>query len=414
MTVAEHDTIKSRRLDNGITLVFEPMPWLQSLSVTFLLPAGSVTDPDQQEGSATVLYDWLSRGAGGRSSREFNDELDGLGVRRGGSAGRETTNVSTSMLAKALPRALPLFADMLRRPLLDDEEFSSARELAQQELASLDDNPAARLNEELAGSYFTSAHRRSAYGTVEGLRSLLADDVREDYRRRYAPEGLIIAAAGGVDWEELVIEVERQFGDWQGGPPELPAVAVEEPARHHVEADTSQVQIGLAYPALPPQHDAWYRQTLAMNVLSGGSGSRLFMEVREKRGLVYSVHAQMRALREYGYVVVRAGTTRERADQTLEVIQEEITRLASGVTTDELERARVGILSQLVMQGESSGARASALASDMHLRGQPRSLRQIKQAISAATLEDVNSFLALQRPPRPTVITLGPVASGAP
>lgn len=411
MTVADNTEIRSRRLDNGITLVFEQMPWLHSLSVAFLLPVGSVTDPADREGSATVLYDWLSRGAGDRNSRAFNDELDGLGVRRGGGAGRETTNLSASMLARSLPASLPLLADMLRRPRLQDEEFGSTRELAQQELASLDDSPSQRLSELLARRYFTSAHGRSLYGTEQGLAALDPEAVRADYRGRYAPEGMVIAAAGGVSWEELSSEVERAFADWRGAPPAVPEVATETPRRHHVEADTSQVHIGLAYPGLPPQHDDWYRQTLAMNVLSGGSGSRLFMEVREKRGLAYSVHAYTRALRGYGYVLARAGTTPERSDETLDVMLAEIGRLGSGVEANELERARIGILSQLVMQGESSGSRASALANDMYLRGEGRSLARIKSAISAIGLDDVNSFLALQSVPQPTVVTLGPASS---
>ncbi|HEX7003137.1 MAG TPA: pitrilysin family protein [Trueperaceae bacterium] len=411
MTVDTNSSIRTRRLDNGVTLVFEPMPWLRSLSLALLLPVGSVTDPRGREGSATVLFDWLSRGAGGMDSREFNDRLDTLGVRRGGGAGRETTNFTASMLASALPEALPLLADMVRRPELDEGEFASARELALQELASLDDSPAQRLGELLSAHYFTSAHGRSAYGTREGLESLDPAGLAEDFRSRYAPEGAVIAAAGGVRWEELSALAEEAFGGWQGSPPAMPAVEVETPRRHHVAAETSQVQIGLAYPGLPPQHSDWYRHTLAMNVLSGGTASRLFSEVREKRGLAYSVHAGARAVRGYGYVVARAGTTPERADETLDVMLDEIARLGQGVDADELERARTGILSHLVMQGESSGARAAALAHDLYLRGEPRSLAQIKAMVSTVSLNDVNSFLAMQSPPRPTVLTLGPNGS---
>ena len=413
MTVATNSNIRTRRLTNGVTLVFEPMPWLRSLSLAVLLPVGSVTDPESREGSATVLFDWLSRGAGGLDSRQFNDRLDSLGVRRGGGAGRETTHFTASMLASALPAALPLLADMIRRPVLDEREFVSARELALQELASLDDSPAQRLGELLSAHYFTSAHGRSAYGTREGLSSLDPAGVAEDYRARYAPEGVVIAAAGGASWEELSALVEEAFGDWQGSPPQLPRVEVEAPRRHHVTADTSQVQIGLAYPGLAPQHSDWYRHTLAMNVLSGGTASRLFSEVREKRGLAYSVHAGARAVRGYGYVVARAGTTPDRADETLDVMLDEISRLGQGVAADELERARTGILSNLVMQGESSGARAAALAHDIYLRGEARSLAQIKSMVSTISLNDVNSFLALQTPPRPTVLTLGPNGAAA-
>lgn len=411
MTVSRDQNIRVRRLGNGITLVFEHMPWLRSLSMAFLAPAGSATDPDGREGSAAVLSEWMSRGAGDLDSRAFNDALEGLGVRRGGGAGRETTSVTASMLASSLPQALPLLADLLRRPRLDDDEFANSRELAQQELASLEDSPAQRLSEALTAAFFTSPHRRSSYGTLEGLAGLDEDGVRQDYAARFRPEGMIIAAAGGVDWDDLVRQVEEQFGDWQGAPPPLPSVSVARAGRNHVEADTSQVQIGLAYPGVAPGDDDWYRHTLAMNVLSGGAGSRLFMEVREKRGLVYSVHAVPRALRGFGYVLARAGTTPERADETLEVMMREIDHLGKGVEADELERSRIGILSQLVMQGESSGARAAGLAHDIHLRGEPRTLQEVKDAIASVGLEDVNSFLAARETPNPTILTLGPAVA---
>ena len=137
-------------------------------------------------------------------------------------------------------------------------------------------------------------------------------------------------------------------------------------------------------------------------------GSRLFAEVREKRGLVYSVMATGRAVRGYGYTLAYAGTTTERAGETLTVLLGELTRLRDGVSAEELERARTGVLSSLVMEGESSGGVAAGLARNTFLFGAPRPLETIKAALMAVTLEDLNAYLAARPEPRYTVLTLGP------
>lgn len=397
-------------LPNGLTLVAEPMPWLPSASFNLLMPVGAAGDPEGQEGSATVLNDWLYRGAAERNSRELSDALDDLGVRRGGGAGTEYATLSASLLADTLPETLQLYADMVRRPRLEDDTFESARTLALQELWSLDDNPTQRLFIALSKAYFASRQGQSAYGTEEGLKALSAESARSDYERRVAPTGAILSVAGGVAWETLLAQVEETFGDWQGDGTSLPDVKVAPQHAEHIEADTSQTQIGVAFAGVSPGSDDWYKHALATGVLSGGMGSRLFTEVREKRGLVYSVAAVNRAVRGFGYTLGYAGTTPERADETLSVLLNELSGLRKGVSEDELERSRSGLLSSLVMQGESSGARASALARDAFLLGEPRPVSEVKDKIQKTSLDEVNRFLAERPEPDFTVLSLGPNA----
>ena len=199
-----------------MTVLFEPMPWLSSVSLNLLVPYGAITDPDGLQGSATVLNDWLERGAGNLSSKELSERFDDLGVRGGGNAGKEYSTFSASLLASSFAQALPLYADIVRRPKLLEEEFSPAQTLAQQELASLDDSPTQKLFEKLSSQYFASAHGRSAYGTGEGLAALTATNVREDYALRVGPKGSILSVAGGLEWSEVERLVAEQFGDWQG------------------------------------------------------------------------------------------------------------------------------------------------------------------------------------------------------
>lgn len=190
----------------------------------------------------------------------------------------------------------------------------------------------------------------------------------------------------------------------------LPEVVVAGAHAEHIDAKTAQTQIGVAFEALPPGHPDWYKNALAVGVLSKGMGSRLFSEVREKRGLVYSVMAVGRAVRGYGYTLAYAGTTPERADETLRVLLGELVRLREGVSTEELERARTGLLSGLVMEGESSGGVAANLARNTFLFGAPRPLETVKAELLAVTLDDLNRYLAARPEPRFTVLTLGPNA----
>lgn len=400
-------------LSNGLTLVFEPQPWLETLSLTLLVPFGSATDPAGAEGSANVIHNWLQRGAGGMDSRTLSDRLDDLGVIRGGGSGREGTTLSAAFLVADLAAAMPLVASMATDPVFDDAEFEGARELAVEELKALQDSPADLLSEALNKHFFSGAHGRSAIGSEESLAALTPESVRADASRRVGPSGSVLAVAGGADFDALVAAVEAAFGSWAGSTMSVPEPVIAAPQRHHVDADSNQVQIGLAYPGFAPGTAAAYRNSLALAVLSGSAGARLHTEVREKRGLVYSVSASSRSLKGFGYVVGYAGTTPERAHETLEVYLGELARLRLGVEADEFERAKVGLLSNLVMNGESSGATAGRLAADTFTIGRPRTLAEISGSVASITHQEINDFLAELPAVRPTVVTLGPKLAGA-
>jgi predicted Zn-dependent peptidase len=399
--------IRQHRFDNGFTVVHEAMPWLPSVSFTLLVPVGAATDPEGLEGSATVLREWLERGTMALSSQEYSEQLDDLGVRRGGGAGKEYATFSASLLAEAFEPTLTLYAQMLRTPRLADDEFFPARALATQELAALADNPSQQLFEALSERYFASSHKNSSYGTAEGLAALTPAALREDCAARVAPKGVILSVAGGVAWEAVMQLAERLFGDWQGEGVALPAVRLSAVHQAHIMQETSQVHIGVAFETVAPGAPGWYENALATGILSGGMGARLFTEVREKRGLVYSVAAVSRAVRGLGYTLSYAGTTTERADATLEVLLGELSKLSRGVSAAELERSRTGLLSQLVMQGESSGARAAALARDTYLLGVPRAIDDVKETLLNLDLEAVNRYLAERYAPAFTILTLG-------
>src|SRR5262249_11846127 len=171
---------------------------------------------------------------------------------------------------------------------------------------------------------------------------------------------------------------------------------------------TSQEQIGAAYPTAGLGSEQYYDARMVTEILSGGMAARLFTEVREKRGLVYNVTAIQSSVKGAGFVLAYAGTTPERCEETVEVLLGELRRVAEGVTDEELARARTGLLSALIMQGESTRARAGALARDQYLLGRVRSLAEIRRAVERVTTESIWLYLRDHPPSDFTVVTLGP------
>jgi predicted Zn-dependent peptidase len=246
-------------------------------------------------------------------------------------------------------------------------------------------------------------------GTVEGLAAITPDDVRAFHRATYHPNGAILAVAGAVDWDRLQTSVDQLFGTWEtASEPRL----IERPAgplRDHISKETQQTQIALAVPTVPIGHPDYYLARAAAAILGGYSSARLFTEVREKRGLCYSVYAGYEGFRERAALLGHAGSAPERAQQTLDVTLAEFHRLAAeGVDPHELDTMRAGLKSSLIMQQESTMSRSSSLASDYYFLGRVRSLDEIAGALDALTAEAVSRFAAGLPIDQATILTLGP------
>lgn len=402
-------SIHTFRLDNGLSVVVESMPHVRSVAWTLLLQAGAATDPEGQAGAAQLLNGMVFRGAGERDARALSNTLDELGVQRGGGVGSEYTTFSGALLAEDLDAALGVYADIVRRPQLPATELDAVRALTLQSIQSLNDNPAQRLFNEFGKIYFPGPFGRSTLGEPEELQRVDHGALQADHAARYRPGGGVLSVAGGVEPERVLETAQRLFGDWQGAPPAPPQPQLRaEPLYHHLQQETAQTQIAIAYPSLPLGDPHYYHERMALGVLSGSMASRLFTEVRIKRGLVYAVYATPRLYKGLALILGYAGTQPDRAQETVDVMLGELKRISEGVTEEELTRARTGLLSALVMQGESSSARAGAMSSDMFLIGRPRTLDDIRAAVDSITLDSLNEYLAGHQPKNFTVITLGP------
>jgi predicted Zn-dependent peptidase len=352
----------------------------------------------------------LTRGAGGQASREFNEALDTLGVHRSVSAGNRHLRLGATLVGEHLDAALPLLLSQALSPNLDENELEPSRDLCLQEIAALDDDPQRRAMIALRQHHFPEPLGRPSDGVAEHLKAMSLEDVRSFWQAGVVPGGSILSFAGQFDWHKLRDTVDKLTADWSGQADEVQPT--KDPARGytHLEAQTEQVHIGLAYDAPADPDEQSMLQRAAVSVLSGGMSSRLFTEVREKRGLCYSVYASYAGMRDRGAVLGYAGTTTPRAQETLDVFVGELRRMSEGVSADELQRAMVGMKARLVMQGESSGARAGAIAADLYVHGRPRTLAELADRVDSVTLDDVNRYVADRLVKDITAVTIGPEA----
>lgn len=400
--------IYRHRMDNGLWLVAQPVAGAQSLAMSLLMPAGVAHEPTDQQGAATLLAEMICRGAGDLDAKAHSNALDQLGIQRGTHVQTHHLHLGATMIGDRLPEALPLLADMVRRPTLAQTSLEPSRDLAIQSLEALEDEPQQKVFYELRQRHFAPPFGRSPLGKREHLRALGVEQIREYWRSRFAPDGSVLGFAGRFEWPQLKDQVQSLFGDWKGHRAD-PTDEGEAPRGYsHLHADTSQVHIGLAYDALPEPDDRSILQKAAVAVLSGGMSGRLFTQVREKRGLCYAVYASYSGQKRIGSVLSYAGTTAPRAQETLNVLTQELKRISQGIQPDEFDRAIVGMKSRLVMQGESTSARAHAIVAEQYMLGQPRTLDDWAARVDAITLQDLNAFVQDSPAEAMTIVTIGP------
>ncbi|GBD36612.1 putative zinc protease [bacterium HR36] len=393
---------------NGLTLLVEEMPEVRTAAFALLVPAGHIYDPPQRLGTANVLSELVLRGAGPRDNRQIVLELDALGVDHSSQAGTFHMSFWGATIAENLVAALRIFADIVRRPHLPEKELAAVKELALGALDSLEDEPREKVLVELARHHYPPPLGNDYRGQAEHIEALTIEEVRQFYQRTFRPNGTIVSIAGRVSGAEMRGVVEELFADWPAQPDPQWQCGPEPSHSAHLKQATQQTQIGVAYDTVPFGQDDYYAARAAVAVLSGGMSSRLFTEVREKRGLCYAVWASYHSFKDRAAVFCYAGTTADRAQETLDVLLAELRRLPEGVSEDEVRRVQAGLKSALIMQQESASARAASLASDWYYLGRVRSLDEIQREIDTLTPQRITAHLQ-QYPPRHfTIVTLGP------
>ena len=399
--------IQTHTFENGLQLVGERMDWLESAAFSILLPAGCIHDPADLPGVANFTCDMVERGCGDMNSRQFLEALENQGITSHSSVDTAHSAYGAALVADRLPEALRLFATMVRDPLLPEAQLEAGRQVCFQELRGLEDNLSQRLFVELSRRIYGDPWGRNSVGTAESIAAVTHDHIASHVRATYVPDGAILSVAGKINFEKVVQLVEKGFGDWpQLSPPpfeELPG----ECGYHHIQVDSSQTHIAVAFPSVPYNHPDYFQARGAVGILGHGMSSRLWTEIRERQALCYSVGAYFQSILDRGNVIAYSATSTERAQQTLDGLLSELNKLADGVRQDELDRLKAKIKSGLIMQQESSYSRSAAIAGDLYYLGRVRTIEEISEVIDGLTCDSINAFLKEHPPTGFTVVTLG-------
>jgi predicted Zn-dependent peptidase len=395
-------------LKNGMVILGEPMDVVQSVAFDFMLPAGAAILPQGCCGAANVIADWVFRGAGDRDNRQLGDALDGLGLHRLVSVNSSHITIGAVLEASNLTPALELYADIIQRPQLDVGQFEPTRQLAIESVRALDDDPRQKVMFELRKQFYPNPLSRSNVGEMEELKTLTAEKTKQIVNDNFSLSQTVFSVAGKYDFDAVCRQLESLFETNRKRPPEPVTLGSKADKYRHIHNDGAQVHIGLMTETVTLPHRDYYDARVAVSVLSGGMSARLFTEVREKRGLCYAVAARYHSLKEAAGISCYAGTTPEKAQQTIDVIIDQFNRLADGITQEELDRAKVGLKAALILHSESSSSRAGAAGGDYYMLGRVRSLDEIKQKVDATTVDSVLQFLRNNRFKDFTVVTIGP------
>lgn len=397
----------THQLANGLVLAAEAMPWLESAAFALLLPAGCARDPSDRLGLANLTCEMVQRGCGARSSRQFVEDLELLGADTSAAIMPAHTTFAGAMPSESLHEVLKIYTDVVRRPQLPADQLEDAQQVCIQEIHAAEDDLAHTTMNELRQRQYGEPWGRAAHGNVGGVSALQLDDIKRHIDQCYRPTDAILSVAGEFDWPALMDHVENLCGDWPVAEAGELETAPAAGGYHHLPSDSSQTHIGVSYSSAPYSDSGYMQARGAVGVLSDGMSSRLFTEIRENRGLVYAVSASCHSLRDRGSVLCYAGTTTERAQETLDVLIAELVRLADGIQEDELNRLKARIKSALIMQQESSTSRSRSIATDWYHLGRIRTLEEVGGLVDGLTCQSINAYLAEHPPQDLVAVTLG-------
>ncbi|MCL2594043.1 MAG: insulinase family protein [Promicromonosporaceae bacterium] len=415
-------TIRRSVLPGGVRVLTEHMPGQRSATVGAWVGVGSRDETDGHFGSTHFLEHLLFKGTARRSAMDIAEAFDAVGGEANAGTGKEHTVYYARVLDTDSPMAIDVISDMITSARLDADELETERGVILEELAMNDDDPSDVVHEEFAQTVLGKHPLgRPIGGTPEAIKAVPRDAVWEHYRWHYRPETLVFAAAGGVDHETVVSQVLAGLS--QGGwdltgdvaPRERRSVMAESngvptsPQRKTVRRDVEQGNIIIGSTGLTATDDRRFALSVLNAVLGGGMSSRLFQEIREKRGLAYSTYSYAASHGGLGTFGLYAGCAPGKVTQVEELLHGELDRLAAeGITEAELTRSIGQLSGGLVLGLEDSGSRMSRLGKGELVFGEILSLEESLERIAAVTLADVQE-LATDLATRPrTVVRVGP------
>ncbi len=404
-------------LDNGIRVVAEPVPYVKSVSLGIWVEAGSRDEEDRTAGISHFVEHMFFKGTRRRKAAEIAQEIDSLGGELNAFTSRETTTFYIKVLDENLSQAIDLLGDLFHHSLFDSAEIEREKQVVLEEIKMVQDDPEDLVHEMHTQNIWKgNSLGRSILGNAKTVRDFTRKEILTYLSRYYHPERIVIAAAGNFSPTFLILHLNQVFGRFKA--PRSHWVNHRQPPQTDGrllvrQKPLTQVHFCLGLKGLPLTHSDRYA-AYALNALLGGSmSSRLFQEIREQRGLVYSIYSHLAGFRDAGLFTIYAATGQKTADQVLKLTLRELKRLrADGIGRKELERTLNQVKGNIMLGLESTGSRMSRLARDEIYFGRYFSLKEVLGEIEKITRRQIHHLAEELLDPRELSLTLlGPLSS---
>jgi predicted Zn-dependent peptidase len=403
-------SVQVTTLPNGLRVASDAIADVQSAALGVWVDAGTRDEPEAVNGVAHLLEHMAFKGTARRSARDIAVEIEAVGGNLNAHTGREHTAYYARVLADDVPLAVDIIADILQHSTFQEEELARERAVVLQEIGQAEDTPDDIIFDRFQETAFPDqAMGRPVLGRAEIIRDLPRDVIGDYMRRHYSADRLILAAAGKIDHEALSRLAEAKFDA-------LPVVSANkpEPARYvggefRDGRDLEQVHVVLGFPGVAFADSDYYSSMVFSTLFGGGMSSRLFQEIREKRGLVYSIYSFAAPFRDGGLFGIYAGTGEVEAENLLELVCDELASLPRNLDESEVARARAQLKAGLLMARESTGARCEQLAQQLLIFGRPLSSEEIVARVDAVDGEAVRRVARRIAAGTPTLAAMGPI-----
>ncbi len=404
-------TVQLHTLSNGFRIVTEHMPGLQSASIGIWVLAGGRHERLEQNGIAHFLEHMAFKGTKTRSALQIAEAIEDVGGYLNAYTSREVTAYYARVLQADVPLALDVLADIVLNPIFDEREIEVERGVILQEIGQALDTPDDVIFDWLQEqAYPDQALGRTILGPAERVGSFTREDLARFVAEQYGPGQMILSAAGAVDHDQLVREAEKLFGHLS------PLISVSHDAaqfrggEHRKVKTLEQAHFAIAFEGPDYGSDKIHAAQIYANALGGGMSSRLFQEIREKRGLCYTIFAQAGAYADTGMMTVYAGTSADQLEELSVVTLDEMKRAAEDMSEEEIDRARAQMKAGLLMGLESPSNRAERMARMVQIWGRVPELAEVVAKIDAVGLQDVRDFAEVMAVTAPAALALyGPV-----
>lgn len=405
--------VEVSRLSNGLTVATEVLPHIETVALGVWVKSGSRNEREDEHGLAHLLEHMAFKGTATRSAFEIASQIEDVGGEINAATSVETTSYYARVLEDDVPLAIDLLADILTDSLFDEDELEREQHVILQEIGAAHDTP-----DDIVFDRFTETafrHQtigRSILGTAESVKSFTAAQIRSFIERQYGAEQMVVVAAGAVDHDKFVREVERRLGSFRAkSDTTTPQLAHYLGGDFREHRDLMDAQIVLGFEGRAYHMRDFYALQLLSMILGGGMSSRLFQEVREKRGLCYSVYAFHWGFSDTGLFGVHAATGKGDIAALVPLILEELQKSGESILPQELDRARAQYRAGLLMSRESASSRASQIARQLLLFGRPVIMEELMDRLSKITTERLTDLATRLFNTKPTVAAVGPVGS---